>query len=230
AIGPGESGVVQIDLERPVGALWGDRVVLRDHAARHTLAGGHVVDPFAPRRGRRQPARLAALAALATPDPTLALTGLLAIDGMVGLPQFALARNLAPAELDTRAQEGRFLRVGPARASVAVTPARLAELCDKIVDALAAWHRAQPDTLGPNRPALFGQLRRKTPEAALEAALSELVGPGPAARQGPIWRLPEHHPRLTRRDKQLGVRVGPLLAPEALPPPRVRELAAALGL
>jgi selenocysteine-specific elongation factor len=230
AIGPGESGVVQIDLERPVGALWGDRVVLRDHAARHTLAGGHVVDPFAPRRGRRQPARLAALAALAAPDPALALTGLLAIDGVVDLPQFALARNLAPAELDTLAQEGGFLRVGPAHASVAVTPARLAALCDKIVVALAAWHRAQPDTLGPNRPALFAQLRREAPEAALDAALSELADAGRAARQGPIWRLPEHRPRLTRADEQLWVRVGQLLAVEELRPPRVRELAAALGL
>jgi selenocysteine-specific elongation factor len=230
AIGPGETGFIQIDLEHRIGALWGDRVVLRDHAARHTLAGGHVVDPFAPRRGRRQPARLAALAALASPDPALALTGLLAIDGVVGLPQFALARNLAPAELDTLAQEGGFLRVGPAHASVAVTPARLAELCDKIVDALAVWHRAQPDTLGPNRPALVAQLRREAPEAALDAALSELAGAGRAARQGPVWRLPEHQPRLTRADEQLWERIGPLLAADDLRPPRVRELAAALGL
>ncbi|MGC2203614.1 MAG: selenocysteine-specific translation elongation factor, partial [Stellaceae bacterium] len=52
-IAPGESGFVQLDLEEAIGASWGDRVVLRDHAARHTLAGGRVVDPFAPRRGRR---------------------------------------------------------------------------------------------------------------------------------------------------------------------------------
>ncbi len=52
SIAAGERGLVQLDLERPIGALWGDRVVLRDHAARHTLAGGRVVDPFPPRRGR----------------------------------------------------------------------------------------------------------------------------------------------------------------------------------
>ncbi|HJU20195.1 MAG TPA: selenocysteine-specific translation elongation factor, partial [Stellaceae bacterium] len=45
AIAPGESGFVQLDLDRPIGALWGDRAVLRDHAARRTLAGGQVVDP-----------------------------------------------------------------------------------------------------------------------------------------------------------------------------------------
>ena len=158
-IAPGERGFVQLDLEHPVGALCGDRAVLRDHAARRTLAGGRVVDPFAPRRGRRQPARLAVLEALATTDPAQALAGLLAVEGVVDLAQFALARNLAPSELDRLIEAGEFLRVGPARAPVAVTSERLAALGDKIVDALGAWHRAQPDALGPSRPALIIQLR-----------------------------------------------------------------------
>jgi selenocysteine-specific elongation factor len=230
AIAPGETGFVQIDLERPVGALHGDRAVLRDHAARHTLAGGRVVDPFAPRRGRRQPARLAVLEALATADPAQALARLLAVEGVVDLSHFALARNLAMAELDALTGAGEFLRVGPVRASVAVTPDRLAVLCGKVVDALGAWHRAQPDSLGPNRPALIAQLRGEAPDAALDAALFELAAAGRVVRQGPVWRLPEHRPRLTQPDERLWERVRPLLAVEDLRPPRVRELAAALAL
>ena len=230
AIAPGEVGLVQVDLEHPIAALWGDRAVLRDHAARRTLAGGRVVDPFAPRRGRRRPMRLAALEALAARDPARALADLLTIDGVVDLPHFALARNLAPAELDELTETGGFLRLGPARASVAVTRARLASLCDRIVDALGAWHQAQPDALGPSRPALITQLRGEAPEAALDAALSELALAGRAVRQGPAWRLPEHRPRLTKADEKLWERVYPLLAVEDLRPPRVRELAEALGL
>jgi selenocysteine-specific elongation factor len=229
-LAPGEAGLVQIDLEHPVAALWGDRAVLRDHAARHTLAGGRVVDPFAPRRGRRQPARLARLKALATPDLSQALARLLAMDGVVDLPHFALLRNLAPAELDVLTDAGDFLCLGPAKARVAVTPVRLAALCDKIVEALAAWHQAQPDTLGPSRPALITRLRGEAPEAALDAALSELALAGRAVRQGPVWRLPEHQPRLTKADERLWEQVQPLLAVEDLRPPRVRELASALGL
>jgi selenocysteine-specific elongation factor len=230
ALAPGEAGLVQIDLEHPVAALWGDRAVLRDHAARHTLAGGRVVDPFAPRRGRRQPARLALLEALATPDPAQALLRLLAINGVVELPHFALLRNLAPAELDVLTEAGDFLCLGRANARVVVTPARLAALCDKIVEALAAWHQTQPDTLGPSRPALITQLRGEAPEAALDAALSKLAAAGRAVRQGPAWRLPEHQPRLTKADEKLWERIQPLLAAEDLRPPRVREIAAALGL
>ena len=115
-----------------------------------------------------------------------------------------------------------WLRVGPVRTSVAVTPARLAALGDKIVETLTAWHREQPDALGPNRPALIAQLRGEAPEAALDAALSELASTGRATRQGPIWRLPKHQPRLTRADERLWERVCPLLAAEDLRPPRVR--------
>ena len=49
-------------------------------------------------------------------------------------------------------------------------------------------------------------------------------------RQGPIWRLPEHQPRLTRSDERLWERICPLLAAADLRAPRIRELAAALEL
>jgi selenocysteine-specific elongation factor len=227
---PGETGFVQLDLEHPVGALCGDRAILRDHAARHTLAGGRVVDPFAPRRGRRQPVRLAVIEALTAADPAQALARLLAVQGVVDLAQFVLARNLTPTELDRLTEPGEFLRVGPARSPVAVTAERLAALADKIVAALGAWHQAQPDALGPSRPALIAQLRGEAPEAALDVALVELAAAGRVVRQGPIWRLPEHQPRLTRSDEQLWERIYPLLAGGDLRPPRIRELAAVLGL
>ena len=230
SIPPGETGFVQIDLEQPIVALHGDRAVLRDHAARHTLAGGHVVDPFAPRRGRRQPERLAILRALAVADPAKALAGALEVEGVVELAKFALARNLTPPELDALTGGTGYLCVGPPRALVAVTQEYLASLCDKIVDALGAWHQAQPDALGPSRAALIDQLRGAAPEVALDAALSNLAKLGRAVREGPVWRLPEHRPRLTQADERLWKRVHPLLAAKDLRPPRVREIAAALLL
>src|SRR5947209_5892428 len=96
SIAPGERGFVQVDLEHPIGALGGDRVLLRDHGARHTLAGGRALDPFPPRRGRSRPERLAALAAAAESDAGEALEGLLATGGIVGLTRCGLMRDLPP--------------------------------------------------------------------------------------------------------------------------------------
>src|SRR5207249_10070137 len=66
-IEPGGSGRAQLVLDRPIGALRGDRFILRDQSAQQTLAGGVVLDPFAPARKARTPARLAVLAALEGP-------------------------------------------------------------------------------------------------------------------------------------------------------------------
>jgi selenocysteine-specific elongation factor len=230
AIAPGDTGFVQIDLEQPIGALGGDRVVLRDHAARHTLAGGHVVDPLAPRRGRRLPSRLTLLEAMAPADPAAALAGILAVSGAVDLTNFALIRNLTPAELDALTENGTFLRVGSPRAPVAITSDRLAALGEAIVAALAEWHQAQPDTLGPPRSALFEKLRGEAPSPALDAALGALADAGRVVREGALWRLPEHQPRLTAADEKLWRRLHPLLASAELRPPRVRELAEELAL
>ena len=90
---------------------------------------------------------------------------------------------------------------------------------------------AQPDALGPSRPALFAQLRGAAPEAALDAALARLAAAGRVVRDGGLWRLPEHRPRLSRDDEKLW-RAGSrrCSAAAGLRPPRVREIAEALAL
>ena len=100
-------GFVQLDLDHAVGALWGDRAVLRDHAARHTLAGGRVLDPAPPRRGRARPERLAVLEAQREPDPARRSP---AWSRSPGSSSWRRSRSLAtsmPARSD-RAAEGHF--------------------------------------------------------------------------------------------------------------------------
>jgi selenocysteine-specific elongation factor len=230
SIAPGDSGFVQVDFDRPLGALWGDRAIIRDHMARHTLAGGRVLDPGPPRRGRSRPERLAALAALAEPDAGDALERLLDTAGIVALAPFALARNLPQDDVEALAEAGGFLRVGAGAAAIALSPAHLARLGERIAAVLAEWHRVQPDALGLPRGSLVARLRGEAPEAALDAALAALIAAGQVVRDGAMLRLPGHEARLTREDERLWERVRPLLAAAELRPPRVRELAAALGL
>ena len=230
SLAPGDSGLVQLDLDRPVGALWGDRMVLRDHAARHTLGGGRVLDPAPPRRGRARPERLAVLAALREAEPAGGLAALVDAVGVVELAGFALSRNLTQDELDAAVAASGCLRLGPPRAPLAASAERLAQLGVAITASLAAFHRAQPEVLGPGRAALYRTLRGEAPEPALDAALARLAVQQQVVRDGAVFRLPDHQPRLTREDEKLWERVRPLLDTADLRPPRVRELAAALGL
>jgi selenocysteine-specific elongation factor len=229
-LAPGSEGLVQLDLDRPIGALWGDRVVLRDHGALHTLAGGRVVDPLAARRGRARPERLAALGALRESDPGSALEALLSVEGATALAPFALARNLGLDQVAALAEAGGFVRCGDPRARYAATAERLDQLGARLADTLAEMHRADPDALGPPRAALLRRLRAEAPEPVLDAALARAVAGGRIVRDGAVLRLPAHQPRLTRDDERLWQKVEPLLAAGELRPPRVREVAEALGL
>jgi selenocysteine-specific elongation factor len=229
-LAPGEEGLAQLDIDGPVGALWGDRIVLRDHGALRTLAGGRVIDPFSPRRRRARPERLAALEALRETDAGTALDALLGSDGFVALALFALARNLTLKEADELVVAGGFVRCGDARAPYAASAERLDGLAGRLEEILAEMHRREAEILGVSRPALFRRLRGEAPEPVLDAALAAATAVGRIVRDGAVLRLPTHQPRLTREDEKLWQRLEPLLMVDDLRPPRVRELAEALAL
>ena len=61
AIAPGSQALVQLELEQPIGALHGDRFIVRDQSAQRTIGGGVVLDAFAPPARRHKAQRLGLL-------------------------------------------------------------------------------------------------------------------------------------------------------------------------
>jgi selenocysteine-specific elongation factor len=222
----GADGFVRLQLGRPVPALHGDRVVLRDDATGRIVAGGHVVDPFPPQRRRPRPHRLVELAAHAAPDAPAAIAGLLAANGWADLATLALARNRDPAVLEALPQGAMLL--GPAGRRVALAGEARAAARTRILAALARHHEAHPDLGGLPRAALLSA--SGTEPAIAEALLAELLAEGAVAPQGMVLRLPAHRPRLALSDEAHWPRVAALLAGGGLRPPRVREVAEALVL
>ena len=99
SVAPGTGALVQIVLDRPIGALYGDGLIVRDQSAQRTIGGGRVLDIFPPVRGRAKPERLAFLQAVEEDDPLLALSSLLRIaPGGLNLTRFAQNRNLTGEE------------------------------------------------------------------------------------------------------------------------------------
>jgi selenocysteine-specific elongation factor len=118
ALAPGATGRVQIVLRQPIGAWHGDRVVLRDASATRTLAGGRVLDPFAPARYRRTVQRLSELAACDAPTPRQRLAALVA-----AAPHGVDLRRWACGEaLDPQGQWLQALRRGAGEAPAAPQP------------------------------------------------------------------------------------------------------------
>ena len=229
-IAPGRPVLAQLVLDQPVGALHGDRFILRDQSASRTLGGGSVLDPFAPPTRRNSSARLAELAALGQPAPEAALAELIRIsDHGVDLARFEKTFNITSehaAALYARAdlvQLGKESRTGIARA-------RHAALREGIVAGLAEFHRAQPQATGRDIEALRQTLAPRLAADAFLSLLRELADARRIEVSGSTARLPGHDLTANAADEKLWQTLRPALEAGGFAPPVMRDLAAQLKL
>ncbi len=224
-LAPGDSMLAQLVADRPLGALHGDRFVVRDADARHTLGGGRVLDPDAPARRRKTPLRLAELAALSRPDITQRLCQLLTLRG-IDLDRLALLWNCRDPAAHLPI-DSALVRVG--HATWAFSAAHWASLQDKLGADFAAFHERFPDELGPDVTRARRMFLPALPAAVFAALIDALLAAGILQRSGPWLHLPTHSIALTRDEDALYQRIRPWLADAAFDPPWVRDLARRAG-
>ena len=231
SIAPGTWGLAQLVLDAEIGALKGDRFILRDRSGRRTIAGGTVIDPFAPARGRATEARLAVLAALSDDDPEAALGRLMdASPGGVDLGRFAAAWNLDDTEAGALFGGVAMVSLQCPAGPIGFAPARWKALAEAVVAGLGRWHSDAPETLGPGEGALGKSLSARLAPEAFAALIRALADEGVVARSGACVHLPGHRPRFGPADTALWARTGALMEAGGLRPPRLRELADALAM
>ncbi len=222
-LAPGETALAQLVLEEKVGALAGDRIILRDPSATRTLAGATVIDPFGPPRNRRTPRRLAELTALGEGDAAV-LPKLLRLEsGFVEAARFGLARNLRPAEVDKLlADTGAVKLEGFGLLSQTLAAAR-----GDIVDTLKTYHQTNADAPGLQPERLRVALKRRWPIPVFQALLALEVRDKTVVVDGPFLRLPGHSLTLGARDEALWKKIASDLIRDRYKPPRVRDFAQA---
>ena len=230
-IAPGESGLVQIVSERPITTHARDRLILRDQSARRTIAGGRIVDPYGPERGRARPPRLAILAAMAKNETSAALAALLPLSpGGVDLSRFAVARNLDAGESTTLFAAAEMVKAGGASALEGMSPEHWQSLNQRIVAELKLWHLESPETLGPNEFELRRVFAERPLTQLFNAAISKLIESGDVRRAGTILHLPDHRAKLASGEQSAWQKILPLLESGDLRPPVVWQIAAELDL
>ena len=197
------AGLARLVLEQPVGAVQGDRFILRDQSARRTLSGGVVIDVFPPPRGRATQARLACLRAMERGN----LEELLACSpGGVDLAAYSANRNL------------------PAMSGWRFAPQHWQALRETALQRIAAWHRDSPQS-----GAMPEDRIAKAPHAVKAMLIEELAREGLILREGAGLRLPSHRVEMTAADADLWRRLEPLLRQGGLRPPALAELATSLA-
>ncbi len=227
ALQPGGEAWVQLELDRQIGALRGDRFILRDQSALRTLGGGVVADAFPPAARRHRGQRVAALAAMDQPSAAQALAATLALDAPTGLDAqaFATQWNLA----DETQRQALWATV-PHRSINEGGQHRLFSTLqiDRYAAALTAhlsgWHRKQPDSPGLTQEQLQRAVREKPVAALFGPWLRQWVKDGVLKRSGAHHALPGHDASLQGQDKQLWERIKPLLDEGGIAPPRLSDV------
>lgn len=220
-LAPGETGRVQLVMRQPIGGWHGDRVVLRDASASRALAGGTVLDPFAPVRYRRTPQRLMELAALqATTVHDRLHASLASAQNGLDVRRYLTAQGVTRSPLVNSA-----LLHSDAHGDWALGHAQLTEARGKVLAALADFHAAHPEELGPDGARLRRWVSPRMAEPLWRALLSQLQQDGSTCVRGAFVHLAEHGVRLSATEARLAQKVAPMLAAAGFEGAWVRDLA-----
>ncbi len=231
SIPPGETGLVQIVLDQPTMAVHGDRFILRDQSARRTIAGGDIIDPYGPQRGRAKPERIAAINAMQTEDPSTALNGLVGhLPNGLDLDEFTHGWNLQPSEAQSLFEGNEIVEIAVRRARLGFARSDWNQIADGLLAGLQAWHSDHQDQVGPDETRLRLNTDLGRNRDVVTAVIAALVRDGKILRDGTSLRLPSHEASLSPRDQALWDKLEQYVTAAELKPPVVTELASQLGL
>ncbi len=217
---PGEAGLAQLVLHRPIPLRQADRLVLRDVGATRTIAGGHVLDPSAPDRQRRRAGRIAALRALSGEGGLAAL---------LDLPPFLLRRETVLADRGLTSNGSLppgAVAVGPFMASAT----GVAALTQAVLGALATFHTSQPAAPGMTAEALRLALPWRLKRADFPPFLAWLLETAVVAAEAHLLRAADHRGGLAGEEARVWALLRPLLEEAWFRPPLLREISAAVGV
>ena len=187
AITQGDHRYAQVVFEAPICALPGDRFIIRDAGATHTIGGGIVLDPFAQSRKRRSAERLRYLRALEGIHTDL--VPLLA-ESPCGIKESELVR-LTGRSLESLPTDA--MTVDGSRERHVILKSVWQGLRDSSASMRSAeFHTASPEEPGPD----IGRLRRialpQVPHDLWRVLIAELARDGAVVRSNPWVHLPGH--------------------------------------
>ena len=231
SIQPGESGLVQIVLDRRIGALKGDCFILRDQSAQRTVSGGRIIDPFAPARGRVKPERLSFIKAMALPTAVEAIESLLELLPVgLDLKNFSVAWNLTEAEQSRLFDQIDMVTIGVPEKKMGLSPVHFGYLGEQCLTALTGWHEKNPDKAGPAADIIRRLIPARISLDVFDGVLQSLVADQKLIHLGSGFCLPGFEPTLNPKDAALWEKVKPILEDGYMQPPVVRAIADILSV
>ncbi len=229
AILPGDKVQAQLRLEHPILTFRGDRIIVRDFSAQHTIGGGEVINPFAPKHKRFTPETIATLAQWEEADDAQVVNIVLANSERLCVSESSLYYYLPHSQTDVKAilssldAEGKIIRWDESGREPLVSDAeRTAAVKAKMIDGLTAFHEAQPLLAGQNT----SQLRRNfsLDEQSFEKLTNQLIKEGELIKEGNLLRLAAHEIQFSQEEETAKEKLEQLFLEAGMNTPTLSEL------
>ena len=233
AILPGDTVQVQLRLEQPILTFRGDRIILRDFSAQYTVGGGEVINPFAPKHKRFVPETIATLAQWEEADDAQIVNTVLENSDTLCVPESFLYYYLPHSQMNVKAildkleAADKIVRWDKSgRTPLVSDAARTTTAKEKIINALADFHEAQPLLAGQNA----SQLRRelKLDETGFEKLENQLIAEDQLVKDGNLIRLASHEIQFSQEEENAKETLEKLFLEAGINTPTLKELSTQL--
>lgn len=233
AILPGDTVQVQLRLEQPILTFRGDRIILRDFSAQHTVGGGEVINPFAPKHKRFTQETIETLAQWEEANDAQVVNTVLKNSQTLCVPESFLYYYLPSSQehvkdiLNTLETHRKIVRWDTSgRTPLISDAARTTKAKARIVETLSEFHDAQPLLAGQNA----SQLRRELDldEIGFEKLANQLIAEQQLVKDGNLLRLASHEIQFSEEEKTAKETLEKLFLDAGINTPAVNELGALL--
>jgi selenocysteine-specific elongation factor len=233
SVRPKESVFCQITTSDPLLALRGDRFVIRDETARHTLGGGVIIHPWPGRHKKGEAGLQATLELLHRGDLSQVATRF--IDSS---PDFALAIAPLYQSLNIREEQARELveRMEGIRGfsfegdALYTTQRKWTLLGAELLERLKEHHAAHPVAAGMEMEQAREKLSFELPSRVFRAFVEQLEREQALRREGNLLRLPGHDVRIGEKEQSIARKIETLLAANPLAPPDLKQIESESGM
>ncbi len=231
-IKPGESGFIQLRLEAPTVGVLGDRFILRSYSPQHTIAGGIIIDPFAPKHRARERAHVRGRLSTLLDGTREEKVGALVSNSAQGLNRADMVARTGWRDqiVATAVESARAQRLITEVGGQLFATATLADLKQNIVNDVRAHHAGESLSRGLGLEILRGHYFAHASSDVFRAVLADLQKDGELVIEKDIARSPEHARAVSGEDAALRDRLEEIYREANLGAPTMSEALSRAGV